>query len=339
MKRTLKVLAALLLAVVMLSAAAVTTRALPAPVFIGDVDDDNSITIMDASRIQRWLAELEEELMGGNQPQGYRPQKYQEYIGDINRDGSCDILDASYIQRFIAGYLDIKLWDLSTWAYYIEDTRLYADYNSGKARVGVPVTFHADVPYYSGTANPDNPTEPYTYEFLINGEVVQERSENTEMTYTFTEAGSYKITAVCYNALDCSTSQSIWNYQVVEPYSLEKPVIVSTLYPDDTYCRTGYSDLHVRAEGGDGGYQYKYTIDYDFDGYEEAGWTLVEADEPYKSAVTTGYIDSNALEIPNTIRDMARDRYSFEITVQARDSQGNESEPVKVLYYEEILIG
>ena len=74
---------------------------LMAPVFIaiipliGDADSDNMVTILDATRIQRWLAQLDGD------------DKVNFTNADADGDGSVTILDATRIQRTLAG-LDTK---------------------------------------------------------------------------------------------------------------------------------------------------------------------------------------------------------------------------------------
>lgn len=341
MKKRVKIILSLTLAAIMLALTAVSAQALPAPMTIGDVDGDNQVTIMDATRIQRWLAELEDELM--TKYGDSWPQKLQEYIGDIDNDGSCSILDATYIQRMIAGL--IPKGDLSTWAYYIESTRFYADYNSGKAQVGKPVTFTAEIPHYGGVYDSESRVvEPYTYEFSINGKVVQPRSEKNTLTYIFEEAGNYNITVTFYNALDCSETRTLysfpqWDYQVVEPYNTDnQPVIVSAIFPEDTDMVTGYGPLVVRAEGGSGGYQYQYTIEGG-PFVEGNGWTYVRPDDNILvyPTYTTGWIDSNSVEMPQT-EEPGRAADGV-IKIIARDKNGVCSEPQQIYYEKDIKVG
>ncbi len=336
MKKSLKTILCLTLAAVILAAAVISASAIPAPMYIGDLDGDQKITILDATRIQRWLAGLEENLLdyyGTDQP-----QKLQEYIGDPDGDGRCTILDATKIQRMLAE-IEPMIKDY-TWAYYISPTRFYADYDSGKAYVGAPVTFTAEIPGYSGVPNPDNPVEPYTYEFRINGEVVQERSDQNTLTYTFTEPGEYQVTAVFYNALDVSRSNTLGvtgygypyfienAYRVVAPYDLTaQPVIISARFSGDTETMSGFGPLVVRAAGGSGGYQYKFTIEGDF--IESNGW-LTETFDRF----TTGWIDSGSVEMPLT-----EDRLpAGTVTVVARDSSGVCSEARELKYVNDIAV-
>ena len=67
----------------------------PTAVFIGDADSDGKVTILDATRIQRYLAALvmEHQIHKGN--------------ADADRDGKVTILDATHIQRFLAGLVKV----------------------------------------------------------------------------------------------------------------------------------------------------------------------------------------------------------------------------------------
>ena len=338
MKRLICVFLTILMIAAVMTSTAVTTQAVRAPMYIGDLDHDNHMTIYDATRIQRWLVGLGELDSYRESDPSWFSEKLALFLGDVNGDGACDIIDATCIQRFVAGMTDTRIWDFSTWAYYIEDTRLYADYDSGKAAVGKPVTFHADIPYYD-PENITHPTEPYTYAFYIHDDLVQERSEHGELTYTFTEAGSYTIKVVYFNALDCATSRYLWSYKVVEPYSLDQPVIVSAQFRDATESQINEGDLYVRAEGGEGDYQYMYRIAGCIEEIPEGWYKEEPVDAEHDDVITTGFIDSDVLEIPESIRDAARKHEALTITVTVRDGKGNVSEPVSIDYFIEYLIG
>ena len=57
---------------------------------LGDADGDGEVTILDATRIQRYLADLTDDI--------------NEKAADVNGDG-IDILDATYIQRWLAAFI------------------------------------------------------------------------------------------------------------------------------------------------------------------------------------------------------------------------------------------
>ena len=57
---------------------------------MGDADDDDEVTVLDATRIQRVLADLEQK------------GQYYNIVGDVDQDGDVTILDATAIQRWLA---------------------------------------------------------------------------------------------------------------------------------------------------------------------------------------------------------------------------------------------
>lgn len=58
---------------------------------LGDSDSNGSLDIMDATAIQRYLAQ-------------YELKRYYPTAADVNGNGIADILDATGIQRYLAGY-------------------------------------------------------------------------------------------------------------------------------------------------------------------------------------------------------------------------------------------
>ena len=61
---------------------------------VGDVDLDGKITVLDATKIQRNLAEMEQF------------RKKQTVVGDVDRSGKLEITDATKIQLFVAEIID-----------------------------------------------------------------------------------------------------------------------------------------------------------------------------------------------------------------------------------------
>ena len=61
-----------------------------APV-VGDVNGDGAVDVMDATEIQRWLAETRESI--------------DTKAADVNRDGAVDVQDITLIQRYIAEFI------------------------------------------------------------------------------------------------------------------------------------------------------------------------------------------------------------------------------------------
>lgn len=326
MKQWMKRLVSCALTFVLLCGTALSSSALLAPKNYGDADNDGYLSILDATYIQRYLVKLNEM------------NKLQEFLADIDGDGKITVLDATKIQRILAGIEQADEDRYITWDYYIHDTRLYADYNSGKARVGTPVTFHAEAV--------EGGVEPYTYAFYIGDPItvvgdygcVQERSQNNELVYTFTEPGVYCIKVNIYNGVDYVASHEIRRYEVVEPYDLGRPVVVSTVFKDDTALMTGFGPLSVRAEGGDGKYQYMYRVEGCYYGYEKDGFFLEEpVDAMAPQILSTGYIDSDTFAVPEALFGDSR-WHNTTIYVTVRDGQGQVSEPVTVYYTQDIAV-
>ena len=67
---------------------------------VGDADGDGDVTIMDATRIQRWLAELSD--MDGSAFSGAKLTDTERMAADADGDGEVTIMDATRIQRWLA---------------------------------------------------------------------------------------------------------------------------------------------------------------------------------------------------------------------------------------------
>jgi hypothetical protein len=57
---------------------------------MGDVDNDDTVTVVDATRIQRVLASIDQK------------GEFYDVVGDVDQDKNVTIVDATVIQRFLA---------------------------------------------------------------------------------------------------------------------------------------------------------------------------------------------------------------------------------------------
>lgn len=73
-------------------------RTLKESVILGDTDDDNIITVIDATKIQRDIAQLETLYDHYSDRRGVRGR-----FSDYNNDGETTIIDATAIQKMLAG--------------------------------------------------------------------------------------------------------------------------------------------------------------------------------------------------------------------------------------------
>ncbi len=104
---------------------------------MGDADDDDKVTVFDATRIQRVLVGLAQK------------HTYYDVVADTDQDGSVTVLDATTIQRYLAG---IKLDEK-----YKVNVRV-----GGDVPIDVPTTPSPTDPIYDDPTDPiyDDPTDP-----------------------------------------------------------------------------------------------------------------------------------------------------------------------------------
>ncbi len=78
--------------------------------YYGDVDGDENVTVMDATLIQRYLAQAHDfDLM-------------KQQMADVDADGTVSVMDSTYVQQFVASiYKDenrTNQWTMIGWAEY-----------------------------------------------------------------------------------------------------------------------------------------------------------------------------------------------------------------------------
>lgn len=90
-------------------------------------------------------------------------------------------------------------------------------------------------------------------------------------TYTFEKAGNYQITVIISDRFDNETYYNC-NYSVVEPYSIDHPVVASVYTDKPRYYNAFVEDsfvpssnwqemsLYIEAIGGSGEYEYSFEL-------------------------------------------------------------------------------
>ncbi len=140
---------------------------------VGDVDMDGEIDIVDAVRIQRYLAELD-------------PNPFNQELADVRRSGGVDITDAVLIQQYLAeirGPRHVSADDLST-----DQGSLYADVkNTGGmgARDNAQLTITPQTDEANRIIQGHEPGDPVDLEDLLYGSTVK-----TEIFDTAPEGGT-----------------------------------------------------------------------------------------------------------------------------------------------------
>ncbi|MBE6738105.1 MAG: PKD domain-containing protein [Ruminococcaceae bacterium] len=259
--------------------------AVRAPIASGDVDLAEDRNIKDATLIQKYLAGIVEFTA------------LQELLADTDGDGKVTIKDATLIQKDIADIARIETDGLFP---YMGAHYFYPDYSSGKAMSGVPVTFYVSAFAYDERSN------PITYEFYVNDELVQERSDKSSFTYTFEEAGSYHISAKLYSRFDFTERLfGYYDYVVVEPYESEEPVIKSIYCTRQTHSDFLFEvyekeELTFVAEAiyGSGEYEYAFILDgKTIQDFSEKNTCTYMFKEPEYNSFDDPYVNQYTLQV------------------------------------------
>lgn len=299
----MKQLISLFLAAVLLTLA-LTVPAAAADGFrlIGDVDEDGSVTILDATCIQRSLASL-------------RPlSALQRCLGDVDGVGGVTILDATEIQRTVADLsLGFYKHILYTWHTKIESVEMSPSVSS--LTVGETTEFHIDESAHE---------IPSEYAVYIGGELLRERSENPRFSYTFAESGRYEFTVISYDPFG---GEDTYRFDLTVRSREElKPKIIYAVYNRNSEI------LSAIASGGTAPYQYQYIIRHDVSALPPGDYVTESAfifsyDENGIPILKCPFCDDSAVRIPT---DLLTKTLTYTCEVQVRDAAGNLSEVRRV---------
>lgn len=307
------------------SAFVVRIGAVTAPLLSGDVDYDNNISVIDATLIQRYIAEL------------YEMDYEHEIVADFDHNGEVSVIDATWIQRSLAqmqipencgGWIPTD----------IVVNEFFAEYDSGKAVVNSPVEFTA-MAHASG--------ERVTYEFYLDGEIAQPRSENNSFVYVFKDSGEYDIEVRAYNEWGIFNEDAIHHYRVVDNYSYDEPSLTVARIMGEG---SGNASVIAQATGGTAPYTYRFTIlgfewyevtglnDETIDTYqtyikshEESRWKIGEVD-----GMTCLYCDFEESSTIDIDMSMLPTNYYY-IQVQAKDAAGNLTQIEQIEYMNDLV--
>ncbi len=245
MKKFICMLCALVL---LASSSAILANAIPAPYYVGNADGHGDVDIRDATFIQKYVAKLID-----SDPY---TDPYAKFLADINADGEITVQDATLIQKDLARIEQAVRGSYPDISY----RGFYANYDSGKAMAGVPVTFTAVADSVEEFA------DPLVYEFYVD-KVLVEKGDSKSFTYTFADEGFYDVSIKCINGFGHSNERGESYFEVVKPYESETPVI-KAFYPDQlnfySYSFDGVKgDATYTAEVifGEGDYQYEFLLD------------------------------------------------------------------------------
>ena len=287
MKNIKKLFALVLVVSIRFSCCLINTNAAIPPQKMGDVDGNYSIDVIDAAMIQKHIASIEEIFIGSYE------------AADVDGDAEITVIDATIIQQYIAGIItEFPAGE----EYYIDKYfyDLHADYDSGKAMAGMPVTFYMD-----GYCEPS----PTIVKLYINEELVAQTQEQTSfydytLSYTFEKAGTYQIRVFMCDKWGYGISKRIDDYVVLDvPEDKSQPVITG-VYRDSSHHNE--PEITAIAQFGTAPYQYKFTL------------SIYSGREVIK---TQDFSESNIFQVDFGDRFPVPGYYS--VLVEVKDSAGN----------------
>ena len=134
-----------------------------------------------------------------------------------------------------------------------------------------------------------------SFEFYVDGVLVQERSTVNTYTHTFENSGYYNIKVRVYNWQGFYEDKTIFDYQVVEDYPYDEFGFKSVRWRD--LPGTSY-DLGLIAEamGGTGPYQYAlelYRLEDWAYGNDNTTWSLTQEDVAHVNHYVSEHPDTD----------------------------------------------
>lgn len=298
MKKNIKLLSIIMIIILLVSFMILPASAVRAPLQYGDANADYNVDITDVTEIQRYLAKH------------IKLTDFGLFAADVDADNDISIIDATYIQRKLAQLIDE--FPVGYWCFIdVYAEALTADYSSGKAMAGVPVTFEAIASGGPGELK---------YTFYIDGEVVKESSCDNVFVHTFTDPGTYHVEYHVVNAVGIDGICG-FDYTVVEPYDTTGMVSIQSIYHKGFYYSS--PTFEVIASEGEKPYEYKfelYMVGYATNGESEfETLNLVEIQD---------YSQSNSFSVSAYLES-----YDYVLTVYVKDASGYEvSENYKFTY-------
>lgn len=218
--------------------------ALPAKKY-GDSNSDGKVDIIDVTKIQMTLAGLD------------KMSKLDNALADVDADDKISIFDATMIQMKIAGHISSFKHEKD---YVFTDVNIQnfsADFSSGKAMVGVPVSFITCVEQ----REIGNPMK-YQYELIDGIECTQvyisELIDSPNFVYTFDNAGLYIVRVTVYNSFGEWASYEM-DYQVIA--KRENTLLISSVHANKIDLNE-YDNLAIvaHAYGGTAPYEYSFSL-------------------------------------------------------------------------------
>ena len=273
--------------------------------YIGDVDGDDTVSILDATLIQKQLASL------------HSFTKWQKNLGDVDNSQTTDIIDATLIQKRLASLVE---------GFYKERIQSWKSEIYGIESINSENTYLLNTQYSFSISATQRPI-PDDFQVLVDQKVILEKGEETSFTCTVTETGVHHIRAYCYGAWG-NIDSCLLTIIVTDPDTAAKPSVDKIVYDSSTGL------INVTASGGTAPYQYCYTIRQVPPPPPEHGPEFTDASFVFKMDTDGSYYlycdfcDDPDVHVPTY--HLSKDLY-YQLEVQALDQKGALSQ-VKSIY-------
>ena len=205
----------LLIVCIILSLATVSALALEPKFYkYGDVSGDDAVTVGDATILQRHVAKI------------LTLTSFRTSLADVNDDGEVNVLDATFIQQYVAKIIPeiprepipaLSVVDISAVTRSIPDSRVVK---------GTEVSFTV----HSTLNLEEDVNSQLAYEYDLQGTTNPkikhfETSDSNVFTYTFPEAGTYRIAIKAYDKLYDGHDEFYIVYSVAESYPYDSDFV------------------------------------------------------------------------------------------------------------------
>ncbi|MBQ8860979.1 MAG: hypothetical protein IJ015_06575 [Ruminococcus sp.] len=210
-----KLISLLLVIAVMLSTSVLSAFAISPILYdYGDVNKNGAVEVVDATLIQQHLAKLT-----------YLTD-LQFQLCDVNDDGEVNIFDASFVQQYVAKIITELPRDPISVLSVVDIKAVTRSIPDSKAVVGEEISFtvHADLNFKED----ENSNLAYAFELKgITHPKIQytEKSDSNVFSYTFPEAGTYRIVAKAYDKVYDGYDESYIVYEVAESYPYDSDFV------------------------------------------------------------------------------------------------------------------
>ena len=234
MKKNTKFISFILILILIVSIATSSVSAALPPLVYGDTNC-NGIDVMDATYVQRYVAQLEEH------------DPYRFIAGDVDGDSELSVFDATLIQKYLVGEIEKFPAGVED-NVYVEIVGIGFSYGPGVPTTKTPVIIKAHTAGGMG---------PFVYNFYVDNELIAKNTTEDTITYTFKSAGYHEVSCTVTNRAGVCASKYT-DIVVGDSLTPDGSLVLLYIYHEPFYGNVG--TFHIAAHGGKGEYMVSYTL-------------------------------------------------------------------------------